>query len=151
MQVNETGGVADKADGADNLRPLLVHRREFLARHGGSNAALATNAEPANVDFVLDTAGLRPYFRLVVDGDSVAQPKPHPGIYLRAAELLGVEPRNCIVFEDSLAGVAASRAAGMRTVGLLTTHARLPGVDVAIDDFLTPELEPWLQSQLPLA
>jgi beta-phosphoglucomutase len=137
---------------ADRLsRSLVPGIGQFLARHGGADMALATNAEPANVAFVLEAAGLRPYFRLVVDADTVARPKPYPDIYLRAAEQLGAQPRNCIVFEDSLAGVAASRAAGMRTVGLLTTHARLPGVDVAIDDFLNPELEPWLRSQTPLA
>ena len=133
---------------ADRLPEALVPGvREFLALHGGVDTALATNAEPANVEFVLETGGLRPFFRVIVDASTVRRPKPHPDIYLQAARLLDAKPGNCIVFEDSQAGIAASRAAGMRTVGLLTTHPGLPGVDLAIEDFLDPELELWLRSQ----
>ena len=115
----------------------------------GAAGGLATNAEPANVDFVLDRGGLRRYFRVLVDGHQVTRPKPDPEIYLRAAELLRVEPRNCIVFEDSYSGVEAARAAGTRIVGVRTTHAVLPGADLEIDDFHSPELEPWIREQVP--
>ena len=73
--------------------------------------AVASNAEPANVDFVLDAAGLRPYFRAVLDGHQVSRPKPYPDIYLRAAEILGSVPAECVIFEDSLTGIRAARAA----------------------------------------
>ncbi len=114
----------------------------------GRRVGLATNAEPANVDFVLDGAGLRGYFRTIIDGHQVRHAKPHPEIYLRTAELLGVAPRNCIVFEDSVSGIAAARAAGTRIVGLRTTHEELPGVDLAIDDFSAAGLEAWVRAQL---
>jgi beta-phosphoglucomutase len=125
--------------------------REFLRRHAGQPVGLATNAEPANVDFILDRGGLRVYFRVVVDGHQVEHPKPHPEIYLRTAELLSVPPRNCIVFEDSFSGVAAARAAGARIVGVRTTHRELPGADLEIDDFRGPRLEAWLRAQVPEA
>lgn len=135
---------------ADEIGARLVPGvREFLQRHAGSPIALATNAEPANVDFLLDAADLRRYFRVVVDGHQVQKPKPHPEIYLRAADLLATAPRDCIVFEDSLAGLQAARAAGTRTVGVMTTHAALPDADLAVDNFLSPELEPWLIRQQP--
>jgi len=123
--------------------------REFLQRHAGLPVGLATNAEPANVDFILDRGGLRAYFRVVVDGHQVQHPKPHPEIYLRAARLLAVAPRNCIVFEDSYSGVRAARTAGARIVGLRTTHRGLPGAELAVDDFRSLELEPWLRAQVP--
>lgn len=123
--------------------------REFLQRHAAKPVGLATNAEPANVDFILDRGGLRAFFQVVVAGHQVLHPKPHPEIYLRAAGLLSVAPRNCIVFEDSFSGVEAARAAGTRIVGLRTTHRELPGADLAIDDFRSPELEAWLRSQFP--
>jgi len=63
--------------------------------------------------------------------------------------LLSIAPRNCIVFEDSYSGVQAAQAAGARIVGLRTTHRELPGADLAIDDFLSPALEPWLRAQTP--
>lgn len=129
-------------------RRLVPGVREFLARHAASPLALATNAEPANVAFILQNANLARYFRVTLDGHAVRNPKPHPEVYLRAAELLGAAPADCIVFEDSHSGITAARAAGMRAVGLRTTHADL-AADLHIDDFFSPELEPWLASQTP--
>jgi len=135
---------------ADRIEAALVPGvREFLQRHAGARMGLATNAEPPNVDFVLDRAGLRRYFQVVIDGHQVRLPKPDPEIYLRAAELLEVPARDCIVFEDSLAGIEAARRAGMRTVGMKTTHAELPDADLAVDHFRSAELEPWLRRQRP--
>jgi beta-phosphoglucomutase len=127
---------------------LVPGLRAFLERHRDLPMAVASNAEPENVAFVLDEAGLRPYFQVVVDGHQVHNPKPHPDVYLRAAALLGAEPANCIVFEDSHSGVAAALAAGMRVVGLCTTFVNLPGTTITIDNFLSGELESWLQAQL---
>jgi beta-phosphoglucomutase len=126
---------------------LVPGIRQFLERHRDTPMGLASNAEPENVALVLDRAALRPYFRAVVDGHQVRHPKPHPEVYLRAAELLQVEPANCIVFEDSPAGVAAAVAAGMRVIGLSTTYGNLPGTHITIDNFLCSDLDPWLQSQ----
>lgn len=127
---------------------LVPGLRAFLERHRDLPMAVASNAEPENVAFVLDEAGLNPYFQVVVDGHQVHDPKPHPDVYLRAAELLETEPANCIVFEDSHSGVAAALAAGMRVVGLCTTFVNLPGTTITIDNFLSGELESWLQAQL---
>jgi HAD superfamily hydrolase (TIGR01509 family) len=124
---------------------LVPGLRGFLDRHRGWPTALASNAEPENVALVLDGAGLRPYFQVVLDGCQVIHPKPHPEIYLRAAGLLGMAPARCVVFEDSLAGVAAARAAGMPVVGVRTTHGDLLAADLTIDDFLSGDLDPWLE------
>jgi len=120
--------------------------RDFLERHRDLPMGVASNAEPENVAFVLDELGLRPYFRVVVDGHQVHHPKPHPDIYLRAAELLETEPANCVVFEDSHSGAAAAVAAGMRVIGLRTTFDNLPGTLLTIDNFLSGDLESWLQA-----
>jgi HAD superfamily hydrolase (TIGR01509 family) len=122
--------------------------REFLERHRDLPMGVASNAEPLNVSFVLDELGLRHYFRVVVDGHQVNRPKPHPDIYLRAAELLETEPANCVVFEDSHSGAAAAVAAGMRVIGLRTTFDNLPGTLLTIDNFLSGDLESWLQAQM---
>ncbi|MGC9972930.1 MAG: HAD family phosphatase [Bryobacteraceae bacterium] len=131
----------------EHLVPGLV---PFLERHRNVPAGVATNAEPANADFVLESGGVGQYFRVVVDGGQVSQPKPDPEIYLRTAELLQLPPANCIVFEDSRAGAEAARAAGARVVALRTTHDQLPNVDLSIRDYLDPELEPWLSEQRPV-
>lgn len=126
---------------------LVPGLRPFLHRYRGVPMALATNAEPENVNFVLDRAGLRPSFRVVVDGHQVSHPKPHPEVYLRAAALLETAPPDCIVFEDSPAGVAAARAAGMRVAGIATTYVNLPGTDVMADNFCNGILDAWLKAQ----
>jgi len=130
-------------------RSLVPGVREFLERYARSPLGVATNAEPENVDFVLDGAGLRPFFQVIVDGRQVHNPKPDPEVFLRAAELMEVAACDCIVFEDSLPGLKAARRAGMRTVGVKTTHAELSDADLAIDDFLSPELDEWLRLQIP--
>jgi HAD superfamily hydrolase (TIGR01509 family) len=127
---------------------LVPGLRAFLERHRDLPMGVASNAEPENVAFVLDEAGLRPYFRAVVDGHQVHNPKPHPDVYLRAAELLETEPANCIVFEDSYSGAAAAVAGGMRVIGLCTTYVNLPGTVLTIDNFLSGDLESWLQAQM---
>ena len=77
-----------------------------------------------------------------------SQPKPHPEIYLHTAGLLDVPPDACVVFEDSCAGVQAGLDAGMRVVGVTTTHEDLPGVALLIRDFNDPGLEPWLAGSM---
>lgn len=130
---------------ADSVESMIVPGlRDFLERHREIPKAVASNAEPANVDFLLDRAGLRPYFRVIVDGHQVAHPKPYPDIYLRAASLLGVPAAECIVFEDSHSGVQAASAAGMEVVGLRTTEVNLPGTGLTIDNFTNGDLETWL-------
>jgi HAD superfamily hydrolase (TIGR01509 family) len=125
---------------------LLPGLRDFLERYRRMPKAIASNAEPANVDFLLDRAGLRPYFDVIVDGHQVERPKPYPDIYLRAAELLGATRAECVIFEDSYSGVEAGIAAGMPVIGLATTHADLPGTRLTIDNFTNGDLEAWLAS-----
>ena len=121
--------------------------REFLAATNGAPRAVASNAEAANIDFVLDGMGLRQYFAVVVDGHQVARPKPWPDVYVRAAELLRTAPQNCIIFEDSPTGIAAARAAGGRVAGIATHTMDLPDVDVLVRDFHDPRLPQWLARQ----
>ncbi len=130
--------------GIEKYRVPGLH--EFLERHKDLPMAIGTNAEPANIEYVLEHFELREYFKVAVDGHQVDRPKPFPDIYLKAAELLGVPPSDCVVFEDSPTGVKAGLAAGMRVVGVeTTTPTHFEGVDLAIKDFTDPALEAWLQ------
>lgn len=126
------------------LTPGLL---QFLEKHRDVPKAIASNAEPLNVSFVLGLPELAAAFPIAVDGHQVKHPKPSPDIYLEAARRLTVTPGACIVFEDSNTGVQAARAAGMRVVGLATNGHPLPGVDLLIRDFLDPQLESWLSAQ----
>jgi len=103
----------------------------------GVTTAVATSAPRVNLDFVLDEAGLRPYFNVLVDVSAVRKGKPAPDLYLKAAEELGRRPEDCAAFEDSYPGVASALAAGMRVVGVTTTHtpAELGHVHLVIRSF----------------
>ena len=139
---------------AEKLESALVKGLNDVlqcAQNSGTPVGLATNAERANVDFVLYGAQLRSRFRAIVDGQQVERPKPYPDIYLETARLLGMRPADCIVFEDSFSGVEAARAAGMRVVGVRTTHAEFECADLEIDDFQDSELPVWLECQQPSA
>jgi len=123
---------------------------DFLGWASGAKVGLASNAEPANIDFVLEGAGLRHRFEVVVDGHQVSRAKPFPDIYQRAAELLGTTPEHCVIFEDSPTGIQAARSAGAKVVAVQTYPAPLPETDLLIHDFNDPALNNWLESLPPL-
>ena len=120
---------------------------EFLERHKDVPKAVGSNAEPENINFVLDNFHLRPYFQAVVNGYDVERPKPFPDIYLKAAQRLRTDPGNCIVFEDSPTGAEAGIKADMRVVAVETTPTEFAGVQLRIKNFCDPLLEPWLKLQ----
>ncbi|WP_205512904.1 HAD family hydrolase [Longitalea arenae] len=84
--------------------------------------AIGSAAIPFNINFVLDGLNIRHYFKAIVSADDVQISKPHPETYLKAARLLGVDPANCLVFEDAPKGVEAAQNAGMSSVVLTTMH-----------------------------
>jgi sugar-phosphatase len=88
------------------------------AREAGVPLAVASSSARRLVEATLARFGLRDRFDAVVTGDCVARPKPAPDIFLEAAARLGVAPAACVVLEDSLAGVRAARAAGMRVIAV---------------------------------
>lgn len=128
---------------------LMPGVRAFLDSLGSMPVGLGSNAEPANIEFLLAEAGLRDRFRAVVDGHQVEHPKPAPDIYLKVAALLEVDPRECVIFEDSPSGIEAARAAGARVVGVNRTGMPLGGTDLTIRDFNDPALTPWLAALQP--
>ena len=80
--------------------------------------AVASNTPARLLRGALECAGMASLFEVVVAADDVAEPKPSPDVYLRACELLAVEPSRSIALEDSPTGVAAARAAGMFVIGI---------------------------------
>jgi len=107
---------------------------------------IGTGAGAKNIDYILGLLTLTGRFQALVDPSQVQQGKPHPDIFLRAAELLKVPPLHCIVFEDALPGVEAARRANMRCVAVTTTNSaeafkNFDNVIAIIDDFtmINPE------------
>lgn len=100
--------------------------------------ALGTSAPTLNVDFTLDTLKLRKYFEVIVDGSQVERGKPDPQVYQLCAMKLGLEPKDCIVFEDALLGLEAGERAGCKIVAVATSHEAYElkvKTDLIIHDF----------------
>ncbi|MBT1703763.1 HAD family hydrolase [Chryseosolibacter indicus] len=120
-----------------SLRKELRYREEFLpylklidgldtfltrAKSEKIKLAIGTAAIVGNVDYVLDNLNLRNLFSVIIGPDDVAVSKPHPEVFLKAAQGLKVMPEECVVFEDSPKGIEAARRAGMKAVGVASYH-----------------------------
>lgn len=121
---------------------LIVGLRPFLeeAKRLDIPMALATSGAAPNIDFVLDGLEIRSYFQACVGGDEVEFGKPHPETFLKAAQRLQYAPAHCLVFEDTLSGIAAAQQAGMKAIAITTTlpaqaFAELSTVQEVVADF----------------
>jgi beta-phosphoglucomutase family hydrolase len=113
--------------------------QEFIehAKRQGLKIGLATSAPPANVEFILEGTGLMDFFDAITDDTQIQHGKPDPEIFLKTADKLKVNPGDALVFEDSFHGIEAARRAGMKVVGVATTHEKkaLKKSNLQINDF----------------
>jgi len=96
--------------------PFVRELMEDLYQNGFT-MALASSSPHEQIRYILDRFDMGQFFSAIISGEDVEEGKPHPGIFLRAAEAVGVDPRSCLVIEDSRNGVTAALSAGMRCVG----------------------------------
>lgn len=98
---------------------------------------VATSAPRANMDLILDTLDIRSCFGSLLASEDVTAHKPDPQVYLKSAVNLRSKPENCIVFEDSHSGASAAINAGMKVIGVLSSHTKeeLPPCDHYIDSY----------------
>ncbi len=129
---------------ASHIRPVggLINFLEQLHKECYP-MAVATSGLPPNIDFMFENIDIKKYFRAIINASNITTGKPHPEIFLKAAEALLVNPKKCIAFEDSVAGIRSAKAAGMKVVALTTTHAAedVQEADLIINDYteITPE------------
>lgn len=105
--------------------------------------AIATSGIQVNIDFMFEHLPIKQYFKKIISSKDIAKGKPDPEIFLKTAEVLGVLPGDCVVFEDSTAGVKSGKAAGMKVVALTTTHSseELKEADLVINDYTEIDFE----------
>lgn len=113
-------------------------------KNSGIAVAMATSNAWWIVDEVSENLELKGLFDSITTGEEVAYKKPDPEIFLLTAEKLGVEPKECLVFEDSVAGIEAAKRAGMKVVGIArdSKHAKdLKEADFVITSYaqISPE------------
>jgi beta-phosphoglucomutase family hydrolase len=125
---------------AGNVEPL-PGVREFMTRIVDIPKGVATSARRHSATRMLQELGLIDYFGAIVTADDIANGKPDPEIFLLAAARLEVEPEQCVVFEDSIAGVDAAKAAGMFCAAITTSRVQFPEADLTFSD--------WHDERLP--
>lgn len=118
---------------------LLPGVPEFLkaAREEGYRTALGSVSK--NAGFILEKLEIAAFFDAVIDGTKIVNGKPDPEVFLKGAEALGLPPEQCLVFEDSAAGIEAAHRGGMKAIGIGTAR-QLPAADLTIPGFsgITP-------------
>lgn len=97
------------------LLPDVGRVLKFLTQNG---QFIALGSASKNARPILDKTKIAPLFDAIVDGNDVSQAKPNPEVFLKASKLTKTKPKNCIVFEDSLAGIQAANSAGMVSIGI---------------------------------
>jgi beta-phosphoglucomutase len=101
----------DESEILPGVMPVLNHLKEC-------NQLIALGSASKNARPILEKTGTLAYFDAIVDGNDVSNAKPDPEVFLLAAKLLNTKPEDCIVFEDSVAGVQAANIGGMVSVGI---------------------------------
>jgi beta-phosphoglucomutase family hydrolase len=116
----------------DGLKKLLEQIKEL-----GKKIGVATNSPKENLEFIFDNLNLHNFFDATVWDEHISRGKPNPEIYLHIAKVLKVLPESCVVFEDTVTGVKAGKAANMKVVALLTGHSKevLKEADYFINNF----------------
>lgn len=129
---------------ADKIDPIAGYL-EFLDSIKAKNIStgVATSAPLANLELIAKKLSLLNKMESVLASENVSKHKPDPEVYLKSADNLKVSPKNCIVFEDSFSGVTAALNAGMKVVGVLSSHTKdeLPPCDLYINDYKNLKLE----------
>jgi beta-phosphoglucomutase family hydrolase len=102
--------------------PGVVQLIVNLNKHGFL-LAVASSSPHEQIDFILKKFELKRYFYAIVSGEDVGAGKPHPEIFLKAADMLGVTSDSCVVIEDSHNGVTAAKRAGMKCIGFMNPNS----------------------------
>jgi HAD superfamily hydrolase (TIGR01509 family) len=118
-----------------SARAVLEQLRQMDLRLGVGTSSVSACARP-----FLERHALTGFFDAVVSGEEVARGKPYPDIYLRVAELLAVAPRQCLVIEDALSGIAAAKAARMSVAAIPDARFVDARPYAAAADYLLKEL-----------
>ena len=100
---------------ASEILPDVPRVLEFLKKN---NTPIALGSASKNARPILEKVNLLHYFDVIVDGNNVTKAKPDPEVFLLAAKQLGVNSKDCIVFEDAVAGIEAANAAKMISIGI---------------------------------
>ena len=127
-----------------HVDPIVGFMEFFHAlKEHGLKTGVATSAPFANLELIGGKLDLFPYLESALASEQVSKHKPDPEVYLKTAANLSLLPGQCIVFEDSFSGVSAAKNAGMKVVGVLSSHRvdELPICDLYIENYLNLDVQ----------
>lgn len=101
-----------------NSDDLLPGSKHFVLDARDKVIKIALGSASRNAAYILRKLGIAHLFDARVDGTMVSKAKPNPEVFTKAAKLLGLDPKNCLVFEDAQAGIDAAKNAGMKCIGI---------------------------------
>jgi sugar-phosphatase len=121
-----------------------------LCRRSGCRMAIASSSMPDIIEAAVERLGAGHLFDILVSAEGEAHGKPHPAVYLAAARNLGIDPAECIAFEDSVFGLRSAVAAGMHCVAVPEAHNR-GRPEFAIAHRILESLEQFEEGHLKLS
>jgi beta-phosphoglucomutase len=113
---------------------ILPGSVQFIRELKNAKIPTAIGSASKNTPMILERVGMQGMFDAVADGNNITKAKPDPEVFLKAAEMVGIKPGDCVVFEDAAAGVQAALNAGMMCIGigspevLTKAHFVVPGL-----------------------
>lgn len=120
-----------------NVYPGVI---DFLKAVKAKGYKTAIGSASKNAPLLVEKLGIRQYFDAIVDGNMITKAKPNPEVFLKGAELIGVAPENCVVFEDAISGVEAAKNGGMFCIGVGSPNL-LTKADFCIGGFTEMNIE----------
>jgi beta-phosphoglucomutase len=118
----------------------------FIKELRNANIRVAIGSASKNTPMILERVGILELFDAVADGNIIRKAKPDPEVFIKAAEMVGIKPGKCVVFEDAVAGIQAALNAGMMCIGigsskiLKKAHFVVPGLNkMNLEKLLTIE------------
>jgi len=129
-------------DASERL-PDVQRVLQTFKNHG---CKIALGSASKNARPILDKIELTSYFDVIVDGTNVSKAKPDPEVFLQAANQLEIAPKDCVVFEDAVAGIQAAKAAGMRAFGIGAPEL-LTQADRVFNDFTKLD-DPYIEQNI---
>ena len=151
--MNQKAAVFEELVGTEGILPFPAVPELVMALSQRYPLAIASGARKHELEILLETAGIRPYFEAVISADDVERGKPDPESYLRAIDALNasgkrptaIRPEECVVIEDSKEGVTSAHGAGMKCVAVATSY---PAFELSRADLVVPTVAALRISQI---
>jgi HAD superfamily hydrolase (TIGR01509 family) len=146
IELNILASVQEQVESSGKTLPFVIETLDFFKKQQ-IPIALASSSPLGIIQSVVDTLGIEKYFKVMCSAEFEEYGKPHPAVFLAAANYLRVEPNTCLVFEDSINGVIAAKAAKMKCIAVPAAF-QINNSKFSIADLVVNNLGEFLENEL---